>query len=274
MPRKPHYNKPQNKKKPFHPARQKRQPVPYQDWTSSILFEDNHVLVLNKPFCVPVQGDKTGDPSLDHLLRQYLQVRESKPGDAYLVPVHRIDRPASGVLLFAKTSKAAGRLSDQFRHGQTRKEYLIWVEPRSQNTEQVEQPLSLEKNPSGELHDHIGKRPHGSAYIATKDQIGEKNVKEANLQYSTVKFGKKTRLSSRRFGDRPPSPNSHSICITWLERCWRRALWCQASTQQQINSLARRTTDLRAPHPKKTNHHRSPYAPYLARMGPKDRSVA
>jgi 23S rRNA pseudouridine1911/1915/1917 synthase len=73
-------------------------------------------------------GDRTGDVSLLDLARQYLKDRYNKPGNVYLGLVHRLDRPVSGVVLFARTSKAAARLSEQFRSGRVQKTYLAWVE--------------------------------------------------------------------------------------------------------------------------------------------------
>ena len=82
-----------------------------------ILFEDNHLLVVSKPINVPVQADESGDIDLLTMLKQYLVEKYNKPGEAYLGLVHRLDRPTGGVMVFAKTSKAASRLSEQIRNG-------------------------------------------------------------------------------------------------------------------------------------------------------------
>jgi 23S rRNA pseudouridine1911/1915/1917 synthase len=79
-----------------------------------ILFEDNHLLVVVKPHGQPVQGDESGDRALLDELKDFLKVRDSKPGNVFLGLVHRLDRPVGGVMVFAKTSKAASRLSAQF----------------------------------------------------------------------------------------------------------------------------------------------------------------
>ncbi|HVJ79442.1 MAG TPA: RluA family pseudouridine synthase [Planctomycetia bacterium] len=89
-----------------------------------VLFEDNHLLALSKPAGMLVQGDATGDPSLLDLAKARRKEREAKPGNVFLGLVHRLDRPVSGVILFAKTSKAAARLSEQFREREAAKEYL------------------------------------------------------------------------------------------------------------------------------------------------------
>jgi len=94
----------------------------------SVLYEDNHLLAVVKPANLLVQGDRTGDPTLLEAARDYLQAKYAKPGNVYLGLVHRLDRPVTGVVLFARTSKAAARLSRQFREGTVRKIYLAGVE--------------------------------------------------------------------------------------------------------------------------------------------------
>mgnify|MGYP001570675692 CR=1 FL=1 len=93
-----------------------------------VLYEDNHCLAVLKPAGMLTAGDRTGDVSLLDLARQYVKEKYHKPGNVYLGLVHRLDRPVSGVVLFARTSKAAARLSEQFRGGRVRKTYLAWVE--------------------------------------------------------------------------------------------------------------------------------------------------
>ena len=94
----------------------------------TILYEDNHCLALFKTAGVLTAGDKTGDVSLLDLARQYIREKYHKPGNVYLGVVHRLDRPVSGVVLFARTSKAAARLSEQFRSGTVTKVYHALVE--------------------------------------------------------------------------------------------------------------------------------------------------
>jgi 23S rRNA pseudouridine1911/1915/1917 synthase len=92
-----------------------------------LLYEDNHCLVVVKPFNRLSQGDDTGDPSLLDDLRAWIAVRHSKPGGVYLGLVHRLDRPAGGVMVFARTSKGAARLSLQFRERRVLKLYRVVV---------------------------------------------------------------------------------------------------------------------------------------------------
>ena len=92
-----------------------------------ILYEDNHLLVVEKPVNLPVQADSSGDDDLLSLLKLYLRERYEKPGEAYLGLVHRLDRPVGGVMAFAKTSKAAARLTEQFRSHEAKKRYCAVV---------------------------------------------------------------------------------------------------------------------------------------------------
>jgi 23S rRNA pseudouridine1911/1915/1917 synthase len=94
----------------------------------NILFEDNHVLVVEKPINVPVQADESKDLDLLTMLKEYLKNKYNKPGNVYLGLVHRLDRPVGGVMVFAKTSKAASRLSEQVRTHQFVKQYLVVVD--------------------------------------------------------------------------------------------------------------------------------------------------
>jgi 23S rRNA pseudouridine1911/1915/1917 synthase len=93
-----------------------------------VLYEDNHCLAVNKPAGLLTQGDVTGDPSLIDEAKAYLKARYAKPGNVFVGLVHRLDRPTSGVVLLARTSKAAARLSEQFRRGEVEKVYWAIVE--------------------------------------------------------------------------------------------------------------------------------------------------
>lgn len=96
--------------------------------TLEILLEDNHLLAVNKPSGLPSQPDASGDASLDVLAREYIRVKYAKPGEAYLALLHRLDRPTSGVVLMARTGKAAGRMAEAFRRREVSKRYLAVVE--------------------------------------------------------------------------------------------------------------------------------------------------
>ncbi len=89
-----------------------------------VLYEDNHIIVVEKPVNIPVQKDKSNDDDMLSLVKDDLKDRYNKPGNVYLGLVHRLDRPAGGVMVFAKTSKAASRLSRDIREGRFKKGYL------------------------------------------------------------------------------------------------------------------------------------------------------
>jgi 23S rRNA pseudouridine1911/1915/1917 synthase len=93
----------------------------------SILFEDNHLLVINKRSSQIVQGDKTGDEPLSEILKEFIRIRDQKPGKVYLGVVHRLDRSVSGAVIFAKTSKALSRLNQMLKDGEINKTYWAVV---------------------------------------------------------------------------------------------------------------------------------------------------
>lgn len=93
-----------------------------------IIYEDNHLLVVEKPVNIPMQEDSSKDLDLLNMAKQYLKDKYHKPGNVYLGLIHRLDRPVGGLCVFAKTSKAASRLSEQIRQKQFEKQYLAVVE--------------------------------------------------------------------------------------------------------------------------------------------------
>ncbi|MBS4220463.1 RluA family pseudouridine synthase [Bacillus sp. FJAT-49711] len=136
-----------------------------------ILFEDNHLLVVEKPVNIPVQRDSTGDLDLLTLLKQDLKVRYEKPGNVYLGLVHRLDRPVGGIMVFAKTSKAASRLSDEIRRRSMERKYLAVVRgalPRKQ----------------GVLEHYLYKDQRKN--IVYTVQSTDKNGKQAILEYEVI----------------------------------------------------------------------------------------
>lgn len=92
-----------------------------------ILYEDNHLLVVNKKAGIPVQGDKSGDPALTDLVKDFLRVKYNKPGNIFAGLPHRIDRPVSGVVIICKTSKSLSRMTEAFREKKVKKTYLALV---------------------------------------------------------------------------------------------------------------------------------------------------
>lgn len=94
----------------------------------NVIYEDNHLLVVEKPVNIPVQADISGDKDLLSILKKYLKEKYNKPGNVYLGLVHRLDRPVSGIMVFAKTSKAAKRLTNQIVKHEFKKTYLAVVQ--------------------------------------------------------------------------------------------------------------------------------------------------
>lgn len=146
----------------------------------NIIYEDNHIIVVEKPVNIPSQGDKTGDIDMLTLIKQYLKEKYNKPGEVYLGLVHRLDRPVGGVMVFAKTSKAAARLSEQVRVKDFRKKYLVVV-----NGKMEEQ--------KGILEDYLLKNEKANMSKVVKE--GTKNSKLASLEYEVLKYNREIDLS-------------------------------------------------------------------------------
>ncbi|MFM7759021.1 MAG: RluA family pseudouridine synthase [Crocinitomicaceae bacterium] len=127
-----------------------------------ILFEDNHLLVVNKLPSEIVQGDKTGDEPLPERIKSFLKEKYQKPGNVFCGVVHRLDRPTSGVVVFAKTSKALERLNAQFREKETNKTYWAIVENKP-------------KEPKGSLRDYLKKNEtQNKSYVVNENSPGAK----------------------------------------------------------------------------------------------------
>ena len=100
-----------------------------------ILHEDNHIIVVNKRVGDIVQGDKTGDKPLSEVVKEYIKVKYNKPGEVFLGVVHRLDRPTTGIVVFARTSKALTRMNELFSNRETQKTYWAIVKNKPINTE-------------------------------------------------------------------------------------------------------------------------------------------
>ncbi len=109
----------------------------FQDIQSQVLYEDNHIIVINKKPSQIVHGDKTGDESLDETIKNYLKIKYNKPGNVFIGVVHRLDRPVSGAVIFAKTSKALSRLNEMIKKHEVKKTYWAITRnapPKEQDT--------------------------------------------------------------------------------------------------------------------------------------------
>lgn len=145
-----------------------------------IIYEDNHIIVVEKPVNVPSQSDKTGDKDLLTMIKEYLKEKYHKQGEAYLGLVHRLDRPVGGVMVYAKTSKAAARLSEQIRQKQFTKKYLVIVDGKMEQKQ-------------GILEDYLWKNERTNTSKVVKE--GTKNAKYTKLKYEVLKYVPETNLS-------------------------------------------------------------------------------
>lgn len=145
-----------------------------------VIYEDNHIIVVEKIPNVPSQSDKTGDIDMLTMVKQYIKEKYNKPGNVYLGLVHRLDRPVGGIMIFAKTSKAASRLSDQVREKVFKKKYLAVVDGKIENK-------------SGTLEDYLYKDERNNiSKVVNKDK---KNAKLAKLDYDVIKYDEVKKLS-------------------------------------------------------------------------------
>lgn len=136
-----------------------------------ILYEDNHLLAINKLPGQITQGDKTGDPCLADLVKEYLKVRDNKPGNVYCGIIHRLDRPVSGVVLLAKTGKALSRMADKVRTREFEKHY--WAVVRN-----------APPQPCGSLENWLVKNEErNKSYVFS---VARPNAKLARLEYREI----------------------------------------------------------------------------------------
>ena len=119
-----------------------------------VLHEDNHIIVINKRVGDIVQGDKTGDKPLSEVVKEYIKVKYNKPGEVFLGVIHRLDRPTTGIVIFARTSKALTRMNELFSNRETQKTYWAIVKNKPQNTEDklVHYLKRNEKNNTSKAH--------------------------------------------------------------------------------------------------------------------------
>ena len=145
-----------------------------------VLYEDNHIIVLRKEPNIPSQADKTEDLDMFTIIKEYLKEKYNKPGNVYLGLVHRLDRPVGGVMVFAKTSKAASRLSNQVREKIFKKKYLAVVDGKFEQTR-------------GTLEDYLYKDERNNMSKVVKP--GKKNAKLAKLDYKVLAYNEAKNLS-------------------------------------------------------------------------------
>ena len=134
----------------------------------NVLYEDNHIIVVVKPYNVLSQGDNTGDISMVDMVKQYIKEKYDKPGKVYLGLVHRLDRPVGGIMVFARTSKAASRLSKEFQGHNIVKRYLAVVHGKLNNN-------------TGRFTDYLKRMDSGKSIIA-------RDGKEAILDFKVLGY--------------------------------------------------------------------------------------
>ena len=119
-----------------------------------VLHEDNHIIVINKRVGDIVQGDKTGDKPLSEVVKEYIKEKYNKPGEVFLGVIHRLDRPTTGIVIFARTSKALTRMNELFSNRETQKTYWAIVKNKPQNSEDklVHYLKRNEKNNTSKAH--------------------------------------------------------------------------------------------------------------------------
>ena len=135
-----------------------------------VLYEDNHLIAINKKSGDIIQGDKTGDPPLSDFVKAYIKNKYNKPGKVFLGTIHRIDRPTSGIVLFAKTSKALSRMNELFKNKKVKKTYWAIVD-------------NAPANNAGTLDDFLQKNEKKNKSYITKEERG----KRAILEYKLIK---------------------------------------------------------------------------------------
>lgn len=145
-----------------------------------VIFEDNHIIVVEKPVNIPSQQDKTGDIDMLTIIKDYLKEKYNKPGNVYVGLIHRLDRPVGGVMVFAKTSKSASRLSEAVRTKKFEKTYLVIVDGQMEEKEGILEDYLL-KNEKTNLSKVVEKEKN--------------NAKYAKLEYEVIKYQEDIDLS-------------------------------------------------------------------------------
>ena len=146
----------------------------------NVIYVDNHIIVVEKMPNIPSQGDKTEDVDMLTIIKDYLKEKHQKPGNVYLALIHRLDRPVGGVMVFAKTSKAAARLSEEVRERRIKKEYLVVADGKFENSK-------------GTLEDYLLKNERKNMSKVVPKET--KNAKLARLDYEVLRYNEEIDLS-------------------------------------------------------------------------------
>lgn len=194
----------------------------------NVLYEDNHVLCVEKPVNVPSAPDESKDPDLLGMCREYIREKYRKPGNVYIGLVHRLDRPVGGVMVFAKTSKAASRLSDSVRTHALKKEYLAVID-------------ALVKPDRGTLKDYLCK----NAKTNTVHVSDEVHGKYSELDYEVLerRNGKTLVRVYLKTG------RSHQIRVQFASRGWPLVSDMRYNPHPEKGQIALYGARLEFPHP-------------------------
>lgn len=138
-----------------------------------VIYEDNHIIVVEKKPNIPSQADKTNDIDMLTIIKDYLKKKYNKPGEVYLGLIHRLDRPVGGIMVFARTSKASARLSEQVRQKELKKQYLTIVDGKMEKNKDI-------------LEDYLLKNERNNLSGVVKSDT--KNAKYAKLDYEVIKY--------------------------------------------------------------------------------------
>ena len=164
-----------------------------------ILYDDNHCLAVAKPAGALMVGDETGDETLLDQAKHWVREKYNKPGDVFLGVVHRLDRPVSGVALYARTSKSASRLSDQFRRGSIEKTYNAWIDGSPPNGTHT-------------LTDWLIKNRNSNTTSVVREGT-------PGARFSTLEFRVVSRSDRRSLVEiRPKTGRSHQIRVQFASR--------------------------------------------------------
>lgn len=194
----------------------------HKDQIADILYEDNHLIVVNKPCGIPVQPDESGDKSLLDYMKDYIKEEYKKPGEVYLGLIHRIDRPVSGVVVMAKTSKALSRMNEMFKKRDVEKTYwaLTKSKPASDGETLTHYLIKNHEKNSSKAHN---KEKQGTKKAILdyefKGRLGEKFLLEVKLQtgrhhqirVQLAKVGLNI-IGDYRYGYKRPNKD-RSICL-------------------------------------------------------------
>ena len=191
-----------------------------------VIFEDNHLLAVHKPAGIPTQGDESGDEPLVDMVENYIRLMYQKPGNVYVGLLHRLDRPTEGIVLFAKTSKAAARMSKMFQERKIKKTYMaithgrpnpeegrlfnyLWKDPKNNKVYCYDKEKTDSK--AGELFYQLLEMDGNMSLIKVNPITGRPHQIRAQLSYIRCSI-----VGDTKYGSNLPL-NDRSICLLCYE---------------------------------------------------------